>query len=31
MMGLFAVWYGFGMVLRPVFGVIVRLVHPEYG
>lgn len=31
MMGLFAVWYGFGMVVRPVFGMIVRLVHPDFG
>jgi Zn-dependent protease len=31
MMGLFAVWYGFGMVVRPVFGMVVRLVHPDFG
>lgn len=29
--GLFAVWYGFGEIIRPVFGVLIRLVHPEYG
>jgi hypothetical protein len=31
MMGLFAVWYGFGIVIRPVFGMVVRLVHPDFG
>jgi Zn-dependent protease len=31
MAGLFAVWFGFGAIVRPVFGILVRLVHPEFG
>jgi Zn-dependent protease len=31
MAGLLVVWFGFGMVVRPVFGILVRLVHPDFG
>ncbi len=31
MAGLFAVWFGFGAIVRPVFGILVRLVHPDFG
>ena len=31
MAGLFVVWFGFGAVVRPVFGMVVRLVHPDFG
>jgi Zn-dependent protease len=31
MAGLFAVWFGFGAIVRPVFGVLIRLVHSDFG
>ena len=31
MAGLFAVWFGFGQIVRPVFGILIRLVHPDFG
>jgi Zn-dependent protease len=31
MAGLLLVWFGFGAIVRPVFGILVRLVHPEFG
>ena len=31
MAGLFAVWFGFGAIVRPVFGILIRLVHPDFG
>ena len=29
--GLFAVWFGFAELVRPVFRILVRLVHPDFG
>ncbi len=29
--GLFAVWFGFSEIVRPVFRILVRLVHPDFG
>ena len=31
MAGLLVVWFGFGMIVRPVFGILVQLVHPDFG
>ncbi len=31
MAGLFAVWFGFGTIVRPVFGILIRLVHSDFG
>ena len=31
MAGLFAVWFGFGAIVRPVFGILIRLVHSDFG
>jgi len=31
MAGLFTVWFGFGTIVRPAFGMIVRLVYPHSG
>lgn len=31
MAGLFAVWFGFGAIVRPVLGILVRLVHSDFG